>query len=53
MREAERQREEAVTYAKRVMRERDEFDSTATSLDRDYATEMEGRIKSSSSSSSS
>ena len=47
MREAERQKEEAVTYAKRVMRERDELTHTATSLDRDYAVEMENRIKSS------
>ena len=47
MREAERQKEEAVFYAKRVMRERDEMTHTATSLDRDYAVEMENRIKSS------
>jgi len=47
MREAERQKEEAVTYAKRVMRDRDEMTHTATSLDRDYAVEMENRIKSS------
>jgi len=47
MREAERQKEEAVTYAKRVMRERDELTHTAISLDRDYAVEMENRIKSS------
>jgi hypothetical protein len=47
MREAERQKEEAVVYAKRVMRERDELTHTATSLDRDYAVEMENRIKSS------
>jgi len=47
MREAERQKEEAVVYAKRVMRERDEMTHTATSLDRDYAVEMENRIKSS------
>jgi hypothetical protein len=47
MREAERQKEEAVSYAKRVMRERDELTHTATTLDRDYAIEMENRIKSS------
>ena len=47
MREAERQKEEAVVYAKRVMRERDELTHTATTLDRDYAVEMENRIKSS------
>ena len=47
MREAERQKEEAVSYAKRVMRQRDEMTHTATTLDRDYAVEMENRIKSS------
>ena len=47
MREAERQKEEAVTYAKRVMRERDALTHTAITLDRDYAVEMENRIKSS------
>jgi len=47
MREAERQKEEAVTYAKRVMRQRDEMTHTATSLDREYTVEMENRIKSS------
>jgi len=47
MREAERQKEEAVHYAKRVMRERDELTHTAVTLDRDYAVEMENRIKSS------
>jgi len=47
MREAERQKEEAVIYAKRVMRERDALTQTATTLDRDYAIEMENRIKSS------
>ena len=47
MREAERQKEEAVSYAKRVMRERDEVTHTAITLDRDYAVEMENRIKSS------
>jgi len=46
-REAERQKEEAVTYAKRVMRERDQLTHTAINLDRDYAVEMENRIKSS------
>ena len=47
MREAERQREEAVSYARRVKDERDRYEATATSLDRNYATEMEGRISSS------
>jgi len=47
MREAERQREEALRYAKSVRDERDRFEATATSLDKNYATEMEGRISSS------
>jgi len=44
MREAERQREEALRYADSVKRERDEFKSQANSLDKDYAVEMENRI---------
>ena len=47
MREAERQKEEAVSYAKRVMRQRDELGKQATDLDQGYTSEMEGRIKSS------
>ena len=47
MREAERQKEEAVTYAKRVMRERDELSHAATTLDQNYTVEMENRITSS------
>jgi hypothetical protein len=47
MREAERQREEALRYAKSVKQERDQYEATATSLDKNYATEMEGRISSS------
>ena len=47
MREAERQKEEAVSYARRVMRERDELGRQATDLDHGYTSEMEGRIKSS------
>ena len=47
MREAERQKDEAVIYAKRVMKERDALTHTATTLDKDYANEMENRIKSS------
>ena len=31
----------------RIKRERDRYEATATSLDRNYATEMEGRITSS------
>jgi hypothetical protein len=47
MREAERQKEEALRYAQNVKRERDQYESAATSLDKNYATEMEGRISSS------
>ena len=47
MREAERQKDEAVSYARRVIRERDELGRQATDLDQGYTTEMEGRIKSS------
>ena len=47
MREAERQREEAVAFAQRVKKERDQFEAKSTSLDKNYATEMEGRISSS------
>jgi len=44
MREAERQREEALRYAESVRRERDEFKTQANTLDKDYTTEMENRI---------
>jgi hypothetical protein len=47
MREAERQREEAIAFAHRVKTERDQFEARSTSLDKNYATEMEGRISSS------
>ena len=47
MREAERQREEAVQYAQRVMVERDSLVKRGSAMDRDYTAEMEGRIKSS------
>ena len=47
MREAERQKEEALRYADSVKRERDKFKTQATSLDKDYTTEMESRIASS------
>ena len=47
MREAERQREEALAFAQRVKEERDQFQTQATSLDKNYVTEMEGRISSS------
>ena len=44
MREAERQREEALRYADSVKRERDQFKTQANTLDKDYTTEMENRI---------
>ena len=47
MREAERQKDEALRYADSVRKERDQFKTQATSLDKNYATEMEGRIASS------
>mgnify|MGYP005987036543 CR=1 FL=1 len=47
MREAERQKEEALRYAQSVKQERDQFQTQATSLDKNYVTEMEGRISSS------
>ena len=47
MREAERQKEEALRYAQSIKQERDRFKTTADSLDKNYVTEMEGRISSS------
>jgi len=47
MREAERQKDEALRYADSVKRERDKYKNTASSLDKDYTTEMESRIASS------
>ena len=47
MREAERQKEEALRYAQSIKQERDKYEATATSLDKNYVTEMEGRISSS------
>ena len=47
MREAERQKEEALRYAQNIKRERDQYESAATHLDKNYASEMEGRISSS------
>ena len=47
MREAERQKDEALRFAENVKSERDQFKTAATSLDKNYATEMEGRITSS------
>ena len=47
MREAERQKEEALRFAESVKKERDQFKTTADSLDKNYVLEMEGRITSS------
>ena len=47
MSEAERQKEEEVRYAESVKKERDQFKTTADSLDKNYVAEMEGRITSS------
>ena len=47
MREAERQRDEAISFAERTKKERDEFKTQSISLDKNYATEMEGMIASS------
>ena len=47
MREAERQKEEALRFAESVKQERDKFKTTADSLDKNYVAEMEGRITSS------
>ena len=47
MREAERQRDEAVSYTQRIMREKDDLTSKVSKLDTGYASEMENRIKSS------
>ena len=42
MREAERQKEEALRFADSVKKERDQFKTTADSLDKNYVAEMEG-----------
>ena len=47
MREAERQRDEAVSFAERTKKERDLLTSKVSQLDTGYASEMENRIKSS------
>ena len=44
MREAERQREEALRYAESGKQERDQVRNQANTLDKDYTTEMENRI---------
>jgi hypothetical protein len=47
MREAERQRDEALSFAERTKKERDTLTSRVSKLDTGYASEMENRIKSS------
>ena len=47
MREAERQRDEALSFAERTKKERDTLTSRISQLDTGYASEMENRIKSS------
>ena len=47
MREAERQRDEAISFAERTKKERDQLTSKVSQLDTGYASEMENRIKSS------
>ena len=47
MREAERQREEAISFAKRIQDENKSLNSKVNVLDTDYVLEMEGRVKSS------
>ena len=47
MREAERQREEALAFARRIQDENKSLTSKVNVLDTDYVAEMEGRVKSS------
>jgi len=47
MREAERQREEALAFARRIQDENKSLASKVNVLDTDYVAEMEGRVKSS------
>ena len=47
MREAERQREEALAFARRIQDENKSLNSRVNVLDTDYVAEMEGRVKSS------
>ena len=46
MREAERQRDEATTYAKTVLAEKNNLNKRLSTLDTGYVSEMENRIKS-------
>jgi len=47
MREAERQRDEALSFAERTKKEKEHLTSKVSQLDTGYASEMENRIKSS------
>jgi hypothetical protein len=47
MREAERQREEAIAYAQSTKRQKDELEQRMSAVDKGYATEFESRIKTS------
>ena len=47
MREAERQREEAVSYAQSVKREKEQIESRLSRTDQRYVSEFESRVKSS------
>ena len=47
MREAERQREEALAFARRIQDENKSLNSKVNVLDTDYVSEMEGRVQSS------
>jgi len=45
MREAERQREEAVTFAESVKRDKENLESKLSKLDKSYVSEFENRVK--------
>ena len=45
MREAERQREEAVTFAESVKRDKESLESKLSKLDKSYVSEFENRVK--------
>jgi len=47
MREAERQREEAIAYAQLTKRQKDELEQKFSTIDKGYVTEFESRVKTS------
>ena len=47
MREAERQREEAVAYAQAAKKDKDDLENRFSKLDKSYVSEFEGRVKNS------